>query len=112
MTGSEQDTPPSQIDPLSEERLAEARQMAEWQIAHGYDAMQYAASYVLKLLTEVDRLRAENAAMREIVEAVASVPDESYDEECPFCRSGPGYLPIQHLPDCPVTKARALVQSS
>jgi hypothetical protein len=52
-------------------------------------------------------------ALREIVEAVASVPDGDYDEMCPFCKQSPYHLPIiVHTPDCPVTKARALLGQS
>src|SRR5260221_6889498 len=67
----------------------------------------------LDLLAEVERLRGwrdiaeehlsnqlalerENAALREIAQAVAAVPDEDYDEECPFCKESPGYVPIKH----------------
>jgi len=57
----------------------------------------------------VEPLLAEHAALREIVEAVASIPDEDYEEQCPFCRESPGYVSIRHLPDCPVTKARKLL---
>ena len=55
--------------------------------------------------------------MREIVEAVATIPDEDFDTDgwCPFCKNElqyPGNPPdavIHHTPDCPVTKARALL---
>ncbi|HET8908130.1 MAG TPA: hypothetical protein VFN11_14320 [Ktedonobacterales bacterium] len=80
---------------------------------------------------EVERLRAENAAMREIVEAVAAL-DLEYEDEyleffCPACQAfvsadwGRGRKPsgmtgkqwaeqrIKHEPDCPVIKARALI---
>ncbi len=51
-------------EPMSEDELDRSLQMAEWQVAHGPIAQQYAADFVLKLLHEVKRLRAENAELR------------------------------------------------
>lgn len=77
-----------------------------------------------------ERLRAENAAMREIVRAVTEqvhrdhgyvrdavlcYNDNSGELECPFC-NGSEYSEdrlkarFEHEADCPVTKARTLVQ--
>ena len=69
------------------------------------------------------RLQAENAAMREIVEAVAGRAWYTHSSTlggdwqqyacCPFeeCEqeSLEGSRNIRHTPDCPVTKARALL---
>jgi hypothetical protein len=61
------------------------------------------------IYAEVKALRKENAAMRPIIEVVANTLDGDYDEECPFCKSMPGYTPIEHKPDCSVAQARVLL---
>lgn len=65
-----------------------------------------------RLLAEVERLRVENAALREIAQALADSNGfitwhdaTDVDEVCKFCENGWGL----HEPDCPVTKARALL---
>jgi hypothetical protein len=78
-------------------------------------------------------LQAENAALREIVEAVAATEpgqfggwnhdvvlfyDDSDGElECPFCngnevRRGYSSIGFHHESDCPVTRARQLLRKS
>ena len=57
----------------------------------------------------IETLLAKYATALAIVRAVAWVPDEDYDEMCVFCREQPGYTNIKHTPDCPITKARALL---
>lgn len=77
------------------------------------------------LLAEVERLRVENAAMREIVQAFAKdngplVQDREYGAyDCGCCDGVPeqwkdGTYAMErdafiHAPDCPVTKARELL---
>jgi hypothetical protein len=58
--------------------------------------------------------QAENAALCEIVEAVGLVNfGHVYAEFCPFCeKEFHDGEPDQHTPDCPVTKARALLGKS
>ena len=66
-----------------------------------------------RLQVEVDRLKAENAAMREIVQAVAQT-DPTYGSEwrqCHYCHEIDLPDAFQHADDCPVTKARALLAS-
>jgi hypothetical protein len=79
---------------------------------------------------ELERLRAENAAAREIVEAVAAKEpgmfggwnrdvvlfynDSDGELECPFCngsevRRGCSSTGFHHESDCPVTRARELL---
>jgi hypothetical protein len=64
------------------------------------------------LLVEVDRLRAENAALRNIAEAMAKyypLPVEGWFE-CDFCDARSyGADDFGHRSNCPVTKARALL---
>lgn len=59
------------------------------------------------LLAEVDRLRAENATMLPIIDAVAVDDWQTYHTgtgpECPFCLNFSG-----HYPDCPVLVAQAI----
>ncbi len=74
--------------------------------------------------SEVERLRAVNAAQREIVAWAAQqqprVDEEMYEEACcPGCGASFGVLGVfdwdekvaalEHKPDCPITKARALL---
>ena len=70
------------------------------------------------LLAEVERLRAREAAWREIGQAVAAWGDEHGEEwltpnDCPHCnlpaRDDKDWPIVEHLPDCPVVKARALL---
>jgi hypothetical protein len=80
-----------------------------------------------RLRAEVDDLRAQLAAFRPIAEAVANVPVYATDGErywgCIFCdawhkggwltdeeaKGWPVRQFIQHVADCPVTQARALL---
>ncbi len=43
---------PLSAERLTPERVANARTMAQWQVEHGHIAGQYAADFVLLLLTE------------------------------------------------------------
>lgn len=65
------------------------------------------------LRSTVVMLEAENAAMREIVQAVARFDDDdSYDGayKCHWCECSYTMGDVTgHTPDCPVTKARALL---
>lgn len=116
MTGSDQGTPPSQ---MSEAQLDEIREHVLLQrdvesigmVPHWmYDPAAFRVDYAVALLDEVDRLRAENAALREIAEAVAAA--ESYHAEIidawVLLLRNPTLSYAQEL----LTKARALVQSS
>ena len=80
----------------------------------------------------VKRVQAENAAMREIVQAMAEQQEQPFGNvrdivlcyndnagelECPWChgREISEYMRkayFQHTADCPVTKARSLLDSS
>jgi uncharacterized protein YhaN len=62
-----------------------------------------------RLLAEVDHLRADNAALREIAEALEekfTATATGTCDPCPWCYADQDYEP--HERDCPVTKARAL----
>ena len=70
---------------------------------------------------KMERLQAENAAMREIVEAVArrSIFTPFYPADgpdmirCQWCRRTARYArAFTHADDCIVTKARALLQET
>jgi hypothetical protein len=67
------------------------------------------------LLDRSEELRAENAAMRPIVEAVARFDETNEGDgafECHWCAAvydGVGDAETDHLPDCSVTRARALL---
>lgn len=84
--------------------------------------------YFDALLAEVERLRAENAALREIAQAVTEVYqgnfglqhdavlcyDDNHDEYiCPWCHGSVQYAhhpeTFEHEDECTVTKARALL---
>ena len=105
-------------EPMSDARLAEirAREPIEVAVNHnitsgGYLSVDEAAQLQVimidrdDLLIEVKRLRAENAAMRPIVEAVAA-PLETAREHVCMCE-GPYDGP--HEPHCIVAQARAFV---
>lgn len=74
------------------------------------------------LLADADRLRNENAALREIVQAVAdSDPETSFEHGlvvgCYYCRverewPESGELVLPHADDCPWVKARAILAES
>lgn len=67
------------------------------------------------ILGEVSRVRAENAAMREIVQAVADMEPGQFantDGYCSLCGEYVGTFAGQdcaHDPACPVTQARELL---
>ncbi len=94
---------------MDEISLAMQIREAEWRIAHGYVAQQYATDHVLTLLVEIRRLRAVNATQREIVTAVARVDDVDDMIECPFCFASSLHHATSRGADCPITKARALL---
>ena len=119
-------------EPMSDERLAEIRQHI-----YGDTSWEGGDSTVLldrlALLHEVERLRAREAAAMAIVREVATEDTLAYegdagdDYRCVFCgghfdwRDGYEHtVPMReqmddipraliHAPDCPVTKARALL---
>lgn len=131
MTSSEQGSPPSQ---MTEAQLDEIRQRMRQAFDEMYhqlgvpnphipSVIQLGWDDAPKLFDEVKRLRAENAAMREIVEAMSSDDALVYRDErthvmrCVFnCTDLPQltgfWNDFVHSERCPVTKARALVQSS
>lgn len=77
---------------------------------------------------EVTRLRAENAAMRPIVEAVARIGQDAFGEPasgpwiwvCPLCKQRIGGVDVQdgnavtgdHTKDCPVPQAVAIMKAA
>jgi hypothetical protein len=63
-----------------------------------------------RLLAEVGRLQADNAALREIAEALEEkfvATATGTCDPCPWCYADQDYEP--HKQDCPVTKARVLL---
>jgi len=122
---------------MTDEELAAIREQADRarEVMHQYPAMSgWVGCYykdVPELLSDVERLRAREAELREIAQAVAGTSILCEDMEglgspsCPLC-SGHEYRrdadgrwedapehPIDgkffHEPACPVTKARALL---
>lgn len=106
-------------EPLSDDRWAEL----QWKLEQLRDAREYGKmnTYDLAgalpddndysdLIGEISRLRAENAAMRPIVEAVANI--ETYAlARCPACR-GWDMMSISgetHYDGCPIIAARGLL---
>ena len=98
-------------EPMTDERLAEIQALVaninergRYSGAVSPSEVIYASDASL-LLAEIDRLRAREAAAMAIVRAVAANSFPGADPGvCPFCEKG-----ILHKPDCPVTKARALL---
>jgi hypothetical protein len=122
---------------MSDERLAEIRQHTEtvrsWLLAPDAPALGdlpnlelenaseaptvalVLSTDALVLLAEVERLRAENAALWPLVEAVAAMDDTdtfllAWDGHavCPHCHVAQHFAGIDHTPECTVTLARAL----
>jgi hypothetical protein len=100
---------------LSDERLVEIRRRLLNHIDTWYGPHSFLREDIPLLLAEVDRLRAREAAAMAIVREVANAPD-AYSHEagnhCTFCHASsddPPYDGVHHTPDCPVTKARALL---
>ena len=114
-------------EPMSDERLAEIRARAEairdWLLTPESDNMPHFPTSrrllgvdALALLAEVDRLRAREVAAMEIVRDVANATgwyDSDGPTVCMFCtKEDERYSKdwaLEHMPDCPVTKARALL---
>ena len=117
-------------EPMTDERLAEIRRM----VSRAEVSMMASSDVALRdLLAEVERLRAREAAALAIVREVATEDTLAYegdagdDYRCVFCgghfdwRDGYEHtVPMReqmddipraliHAPDCPVTKARALL---
>src|SRR5690348_9764704 len=103
-------------EPMSEERLVEVRQYAhaireKMQGSEGAPTeLVWAGICIMELLAEVERLRAEVAAMRPIVEAVAKLDGEMHGSVvvCQWCNAYTTSLkdiPVKHEPDCLVTQA-------
>lgn len=64
-----------------------------------------------RLLAEVDRLQADNAALREIAEALEAKYTATATgtcDPCPWCYADQDYEP--HQENCPVSKARDLLK--
>ncbi len=117
---------------MGEQELAEMRVRANSADIYGPRDYAWLARYVLRLVAEVERLRAElakaihasdmhwearrhaaaeNAALRSIAQAVANMDqavDNAPENCCPFCHVWIGSRTV-HTADCPVTKARALL---
>lgn len=96
--------------------MADDKKKPEWGSSEAIAALgDIALSYAREL---IDTLRAENDAMREIVQAVATyawqaVPaTDEYDVAvpCPWCARTMDEA--GHPADCPVTKARALARQT
>jgi flagellar biosynthesis chaperone FliJ len=67
---------------LSDEDLSRARDMAQWKMSKGMVAQQYATDFVLQLLEEVIRLRADLVqAHAESVDLLHQVLDAEGNEE-------------------------------
>ena len=93
---------------MSEQELSEVwRRASDLWRERGWDQ---ARDDVETLLDEVKRLRAENAALREIAQAVAGNDDETDVGLCPFCSQNiDADEDLSHAPDCPDTRARVLL---
>lgn len=108
-------------EPMSDERLAEIRAMIDdfyisWLPEVDHNRTQAACE---ELLTEVDRLRAENTAMRALLREVIDVDergtyintyDDGYYADCQYC--GATSHDVEHKPDCLITKAHTLLATS
>lgn len=130
------ETPPP---PMSDEELAEIRaslaethaQMHKWYTEHpnpqwrrehpfDYDSIvanTYTYITMPALLAEVDRLRAREAAAMAIVQAVDTKGvyfTLQNGRRCFFCDAETAAFTSDppHMPDCPVTKARALLANA
>lgn len=64
-----------------------------------------AGSLLLEVQKDCIEAKQQNAAMREIVQAVA----QAHPGMCWNCRWSANQRQVVHVPDCPVTKARALI---
>jgi hypothetical protein len=97
---------------MTDEQLASYRQY--WQnLANDRSLMDPRRRAVITAARDdVGELLADIERLRPIVAQIASVPDDDYDEPCPFCKESPGYAPIQHLPECPVSQARMYIRDS
>lgn len=97
-------------EPMSEERLAEIRE--DWASGYAFRiedqelVMRHHAA-ITDLLAEVERLRAEVAAMRPIVEAVALGKQKRGNHVVCIC-SAP-FDDNHHENDCPIAQARAYI---
>lgn len=89
--------------------MADEQHKHEWEDAWGADCVVCHVDligYAESAQERITTLETQYAAAMAIVREVASVPDADYIEECPFCHQMPE---IKHMPDCPVTNARALL---
>lgn len=117
----EMDETHEQTPPLSDELLAEIRARATTPHSDRWTLMEIAEHDTqatvdrTALLAEVDRLRAREAAMRDVLQEVVTVDergtyihtyDDGYYADCPYC--GATSREPGHRPDCLITKARAV----
>jgi hypothetical protein len=49
--------------------------------------------------------------MRDILKAVAMLPEDDWDNECPLCGAGPMRSPIQHEQRCVIYRARVYLEN-
>jgi hypothetical protein len=77
--------------------------------------LDLAVMMLLDLLSELRRLQVEANATREIVQAMATLP-LGYSHEagnyCVLCHVDEQNEEAHHEPDCPVIKARALLETN
>lgn len=111
---------------LSDDELAEARALLYddegvgdlgARLTSEWAAIRYNAAVNVsgrKLLAEIERLQAENAALREVAQVFSDYESEMVGEDdfaCQFCSAEltPWRDRVVHQADCPVLKARALL---
>lgn len=94
--------------PMDDTRLAEIREYLDYPSVRFDEAMLMLNRLVPSLLAEVDRLRTREAALRSHLPRFLYPFESPFTcDPCPWCHCSQDYEP--HVPDCPITLARALL---